>query len=65
MSCKCGYKHAPNEPQCYKCELCGCDVHQDLTDREGRTPNHPQYTGVEWPIFICNNVDCGHRNFWD
>jgi PHP family Zn ribbon phosphoesterase len=60
---KCHLYHAPNQTKCYCCEKCGGNVKQDLSDRLERQPNHPNYDGVTYPVFIC--VDCGKSHFWD
>ena len=64
MPCeKCHLPHAPNQPECYRCEKCGGSVKQDTTDMQGRDENHPDYEGVMHPIFHC--TVCGHGHFWD
>lgn len=65
MCVKCELPHAPNVQECYRCEVCGSNVKQDVTDMEGRDENHPDYEGVTYPLFKCVNPACGKVHFWD
>ncbi len=62
---KCSYAHAPNQPECYRCEACGGKVRQDARDDKGREPSNPAWQGVTYPIFVCIDVNCGKSHFWD